>query len=279
MINLMYCGNEKMFDGILISLLSIEKHTKEPLNVYLMTMDLEDIKKEYKPITEEERQIIEDILKEKNEKNIVNLVDTSDLYREEFNKNSNQNTHYTPYIFIRIMSDEIEELPNKVLYLDADIIAYRDIKEIFDTDMTNVEIAASLDAIGRKAISPDYMNSGVILMNLDEIKRTGCLKKARDICRKKKMVLPDQTALNKACTEKIYFPDKYNEQHQRQEDTVLRHFSLTFRAKPYPTYINAKPWQIDEIHKKYNIYDFDDIYDEYERYIKSFKEIGVYGKE
>lgn len=279
MINLMYCGNEKMFDGILISLLSIEKHTKEPLNVYLMTMDLEDIKKEYKPITEEERQIIEDILKEKNEKNIVNLVDTSDLYREEFNKNSNQNTHYTPYIFIRIMSDEIEELPNKVLYLDADIIAYRDIKEIFDTDMTNVEIAASLDAIGRKAISPDYMNSGVILMNLDEIKRTGCFKKARDICRKKKMVLPDQTALNKACTEKIYFPDKYNEQHQRQKDTVLRHFSLTFRAKPYPTYINAKPWQIDEIHKKYNIYDFDDIYDEYERYIKSFKEIGVYGKE
>jgi len=279
MINLMYCGNEKMFDGILISLLSIEKHTKEPLNVYLMTMDLEDIKKEYKPITEEERQIIEDILKEKNEKNIVNLVDTSDLYREEFNKNSNQNTHYTPYIFIRIMSDEIEELPNKVLYLDADIIAYRDIKEIFDTDMTNVEIAASLDAIGRKAISPDYMNSGVILMNLDEIKRTGCFKKARDICRKKKMVLPDQTALNKACTEKIYFPDKYNEQYQRQEDTVLRHFSLTFRAKPYPTYINAKPWQIDEIHKKYNIYDFDDIYDEYERYIKSFKEIGVYGKE
>ena len=279
MINLMYCGNEKMFDGILISLLSIEKHTKEPLNVYLMTMDLEDIKKEYKPITEEERQIIEDILKEKNEKNIVNLVDTSDLYREEFNKNSNQNTHYTPYIFIRIMSDEIEELPNKVLYLDADIIAYRDIKEIFDTDMTNVEIAASLDAIGRKAISPDYMNSGVILMNLDEIKRTGCFKKARDICRKKKMVLPDQTALNKACTEKIYFPDKYNEQHQRQEDTVLRHFSLTFRAKPYPTYINAKPWQIDEIHKKYNIYDFDYIYDEYERYIKSFKEIGVYGKE
>lgn len=278
MINLMYCGNDKMFDGILISLLSIEKHTKEPLNVFLMTMDLQDIKKEFKPITEEQRIIIEQILKEKNPENIVNLIDTENLYRKEFTKNSNKNTHYTPYIFIRLMSDEIEELPNKVLYLDTDIIAYNDIKEIFDTDMTGYEIGASLDAIGRKAIGPDYMNSGVILMNLDEIRKTGCFEKAREICRKKKMALPDQTALNKACTEKIYFPDKYNEQYQRQNDTVLRHFSMTFRAKPYPTYINAKPWQIDEIHKKYNIHDFDDIYDEYENYLRSFKEIGVYGK-
>ena len=275
MINLMYCGNEKMFDGILISLLSIEKYTKETLNVYLMTMDLQDIKEEFKPITEEERMIIEKSLQDKNPENTVHLIDTSELYRKEFSKNSNKNTHFTPYIFIRIMSDEVEELPNKVLYLDADIIAYDDIKQIFDTDMTNYEIGASLDAIGRKAINPDYMNSGVILMNLPEIRKTGCFQEARKLCRTKKMMLPDQTA-----TKKIYFPDKYNEQAQKQNDTVLRHFSMTFRAKPYPTYINAKPWQIEEIHKKYNIYDFDDIYDEYEDYLKKFKkEIGVYGKE
>ena len=279
MINLMYCGNEKMFDGILISLLSIEKYTKEPLSVYLMTMDLQDIKKDFKPITEEERDIIEQILKTKNPENKVYLIDTGEIYRNEFTKNSNKNTHFTPYIFIRVMSDEFDELPDKILYLDVDIIAYNDIKEIFDTDMTNYEIGASLDAIGRKAINPKYMNSGVILMNLPEIRRTGCFAEARKLCRTKKMMLPDQTAINKACTEKIYFPDKYNEQYQRKDDTVLRHFSLTFRAKPYPTYINAKPWRIDEIHKKYNIHDFDDIYDEYEKYIKSFKEIGVYGKE
>lgn len=280
MINLMYCGNEKMFDGILISLLSIEKYTKEALNVYLMTMDLQEIKKDFKPITEVEREIIERILQDKNSKNVVHLIDTSELYRKEFAKNSNKNTHFTPYIFIRIMSDEIKELPDKLLYLDADIIAYDDIKQIFDTDMTNYEIGASLDAIGRKAISPNYMNSGVILMNLPEIRETGCFKEARRLCRTKKMMLPDQTAINKACTKKIYFPDKYNEQAKKQSDTVLRHFSMTFRAKPYPTYINAKPWQIDEIHKKYNIYDFDDIYDEYENYLKKFKkEIEVYEKE
>ena len=60
MINLMFCGNDRMFDGLLISLISIAKHTKEDLNVYLMTMNLEEENESYKPITEEQRKIIEE---------------------------------------------------------------------------------------------------------------------------------------------------------------------------------------------------------------------------
>lgn len=40
MINLMLCGNDKVFDGMLLTLLSIRKHTQEELNVYILTMNL-----------------------------------------------------------------------------------------------------------------------------------------------------------------------------------------------------------------------------------------------
>ena len=39
MINLLLCGNKKVFDGALTLLISILNRTKEPLNCYIMTMD------------------------------------------------------------------------------------------------------------------------------------------------------------------------------------------------------------------------------------------------
>ena len=102
MINLMFCGNRKMFDGLVISLLSISKHTKEDLTVYLVTMDLTNQNKMFNPITEEERKIIENMLQEKNKNNKVILMDVTKTYLDYMNKNANRYTHYTPYIFIRI---------------------------------------------------------------------------------------------------------------------------------------------------------------------------------
>ena len=35
--NILYCGNEKMADGLLISILSLLRNTKQTLNIYIMT--------------------------------------------------------------------------------------------------------------------------------------------------------------------------------------------------------------------------------------------------
>lgn len=42
MISLLYCGNDRVFRGLLISLLSVASHTQEALDVHLLTMDLTD---------------------------------------------------------------------------------------------------------------------------------------------------------------------------------------------------------------------------------------------
>jgi len=259
MINIMYCGNDKMFDGVLISTLSIAHHTSEALNVYLLTMDQTKQKPEYKPITENQAQIVEEAIQKYNKDSKVNLIDCTAMFDEEMAKSKNLKTHYTPYIFLRLMVDIIPDMPEKILYLDTDVVAYQDISELWQIDLKDYELTASLDYIGRNAISQDYINSGVLLMNIPEIRKNKSFEKCREICKTKKMVLPDQTAIYKTCKIKR-IDDKYNEQKRRHEDTILRHFSM--QLNPYP--MNIKPWHIDKLHEVYKIFDLDDILKEYQ---------------
>ena len=268
MINLMFCLNGRFMDGITISLLSIAKNTKEPLNVFILTMDLRDLNEKFTPFTKKQADIIEKIVKEKNPKSKVTLIDITKIFRKEMLESANMKTHYTPYILIRLFSDKIKELPDKILYLDCDIVCYKDIKKIFNTNMKGYEIGVVRDAIGRYFINKNYINSGVVLMNLPEIRKNKSFEKAREMTMKRRMMMPDQTAIYKCCKKKIYLPDAYNEQKQRKEDTVIRHFSMTIRWLPFFKLVNIKPWNIDEIHNVYKIFDFEDILDEYKKIIE-----------
>lgn len=264
MINLMFCGNDKFYDGMLISLISIIKHTKEALNVYLITIDLKDIDEKYNPISEAQRITIENVIKEVNKESKVTLIDISKLFREDMIiDGKNMKTNYTPYIFLRLYADKISELPDKILYMDADIVCYDDIVPLYQTNIEDYDFAAAKDYLGRWFIDYKYINSGILLMNLKRLRENNTLKKCREMCFEKKMLLPDQTALNKCCDKKLYLPRKYNEQKERREDTVIRHFSKTIKFIPYFKTINIKPWQIDKIHETYKIHDFDDVLEKY----------------
>ena len=263
MINLMFCGNEKVLDGMIISLLSIVKYNKEELNVYLLTMDLQDINKEYKQINLKQIERLSNILKKVNKNSKIQLIYVTYLFRKELEKSKNIKTHYTPYIFVRLFSSQIKELPDKILYLDCDIVCNNDIKKLYDIDISDYEIAGVLDYFGRIFIKKDYMNSGVLLINMKKVRQTELFENCIKLCQTKRMLLPDQTALNKYAKNKLYLPRKYNEQKKLQEDTIIRHFSMTIRFMPYFHLLNIKPWQIDRVHKKYKIYKFDDIFEQY----------------
>ena len=115
------------------------------------------------------------------------------------------------------------------------------------------------------------MHSGVLLLNLKKLRETNALSKCRQMCLDKKMLLPDQTALNKCCKFKLLLPREYNEQKKRTEETVVRHFSMTMKFVPYFKTINIKPWHIDKVHDVYKIYDYEDIIEEYKNIIRSNK--------
>ena len=229
MINLMFCGNDKVIDGMIISLLSIVKYCKKQLNIYVLTMDLSDMNENYKPITIEHANVLEKIIKKENSKSKIHLIDITNYFKEEMLNSVNIKTHYTPYILVRLFSDKVKELPDKVLYLDSDLVIYNNIEPLYNMKIESYDYAACIDEIGKVFISKNYINSGVLLMNIKKMKQENSFEKCRKMVINKKMLLPDQTALNKICNDKKYIERKYNEQSKRQVDTVIRHYSMTMK--------------------------------------------------
>lgn len=266
MINIMFAGNYKVFDGILIASLSILKHCNEEINVYLLTMDLSDQNPDYKDISNKEISELQKIYSSKNKNNKVIKVDVKDLYLNELAKSPNSESFYTPYALLRLLAEKIDIIPDKILYLDADIVVNGNIKELYDINIDNYEIAGVRDYYGKFFFYPNYLNSGVLLMNMKRIRETKLLSRALDLCNKKKVFLPDQTAINKFAKKKLVLPSKYNEQKNLNSNTLIRHFSMTLKFFPKFKKVNIKPWHIDDVHNILKIHEFDDIFDKYKEF-------------
>lgn len=72
--NLLYCGDEKMQDGILLSLMSILKEVNEPLHVYILTMAFRNETKVFHPIQPEAVQHFNQLVKAHHTKSSVQLI-------------------------------------------------------------------------------------------------------------------------------------------------------------------------------------------------------------
>ena len=80
MINIELCGNRKVYDGMLMSLLSIIKNTNEELNVYVLTMDLHELDERFVPITDEQIETLNKVVKTKNELSKVQKIDITKIF-------------------------------------------------------------------------------------------------------------------------------------------------------------------------------------------------------
>ena len=269
MINVLLCGNQKVFDGALTLLLSMTNRTKEAVHAYIMTMDLRRLKPDYVCITEEQTAFLESVLRGKNPDNRVNRLDVTGLYEREFRQCVHEGAYCTPYTLLRLLADLIPEIPDKILYLDMDIMIAGDIRELYDIDVSGVEYAAVKEKYGCWLIRPDYFNAGMLLLNIARIRRTGLLEKARQRIRTKKMLFADQTAIFKSTTKKMLLPRRFNEQSRfDRKDTVVCHFCKRLMFRPYPHTENYKQWQVEEIHKYLNCHTFDADLEEYQGLIR-----------
>lgn len=273
MINLLLCGNEKVFDGALTELISITNKTKETVNCYIFTMNLTRIKPEYTAITDEQIEFLEDVIKLKNPENKISKIDVTEIYEAEFGKCANETAYCTPYTLLRLLADKIENIPDKLLYLDIDMMAAKDISELYNIDITDYEYAAVKEKYGSIFIRPDYINAGMLLLNMKKIKETGMLIKARELIKTKKMLFADQDAIFRSTKKKKLLPRKYNEQSKfNRKDTVICHFCKRLLWKPYPHTENYKQWNVEEVHKILKCYAFDE---ELKEYLKLKEKMGA----
>ena len=272
MINILLCGNKKVFDGALTQLISITNRTKETINCYILTMNLERIKPDYTSITEEQIQILNEVVKTKKADNKVTKIDVTDLYEKEFGNCANETAYCTPYTLLRLLADEIPEIPDKILYLDIDIMVGDDIAKLYNIDITQYEYAAVKEKYGCWLIRPDYINAGMLLLNMKKIKETRLLEKAREMIRTRKLLFADQDAIFWSTTKKLILPRIYNEQSKfNKKDTVICHFCKRLMFLPYPHTENYKQWHIEEVHKVLKCHYFDEDLQEYINLKKQYK--------
>lgn len=272
MISILLCGNRRVFDGALTQLISMANRTREPLQVFLMTMGLERLREDFLPVTEEQTAFLNRVLQTKNRESSATRLDVTELYEQEFHKCANESAYCTPYTLLRLLADLLPQLPDKLLYLDIDIMIAGDIRTLWEIDVTDYEYAAVKEKYGCWLIRPDYFNAGMLLMNMAMIRQTGLLKKARELIRTKKLLFADQSAIFKSTTRKKLLPRIYNEQSKfDRKGTVVCHFCKRLMFLPYPHTENYKQWQIDEIHRYLHCYTFDKDLDEYLEWKRSFE--------
>ena len=280
MINLLFTGNDKVVNGLCIALVSIVKYCKEPLNVTILTMDLTNVDRSYKKIDTKDIKEIENYIKSVNAKSKIKLVDITNLFLKENKQSVNIENSYSPYAFLRLLADKVKEIKDKVLYLDIDVIAGGNIAELYNINVDDYEYAAVRDYYGKIFINKNYINSGVMLFNMAKVRDTQLFAKCREMVNTKKMLFPDQTALNKLGEKKLYLPRKFNSQRRCYKDDVIRHFCKSIRWYPYfeehnkagKKYcepfskwfklfhtLNVKPWDLEGLHTVLNCYKYDNV--------------------
>ena len=265
MINVLFSGNEKVFDGVLTCVLSILKRTdtKEPFRFYVYTMDATRVMPKYTPISDPMIEFLDGIVKEYNVENSMVKVDVTELYEKEFAYCPNEQAYCSPYTLLRLFADIVPDMPDKLLYLDVDILFNRDIRLLYDIDITEYEYAAARDHYGKYLLNPNYINAGVLLFNMKKIRETGLLEKSRKLIKEKKLVFADQSAVYRSTTKKKMLPQRFNDQKFLHKHTVVRHFSKRLFYLPYPHTDNIKQWRVSDIHRVFGYYVFDDILYEY----------------
>ena len=269
--NLLYCGDQNIQDGLLISILSLLKHEPDELHIYIMTMELHTAERDYHAIPDRTISFLNQLVQRTNRHSFVKKYDCTALFERQIPR-KNMGTRFTPYAMLRLFADQLPDLPARLLYLDSDVVCRKDPREFYHQDITDVELVGVLDYYGRwffhhSLTHLDYINSGVLLLNMEKIKQTKLFERARERCVKRWMFMPDQSALNKLAQAKRIAPRKYNEQHQLHADTVFQHFTTSFKFFPLFKIQTIKPWEVQQVHDVLGIHEYDDILNEYQQLV------------
>lgn len=177
------------------TILSVVKNTKAFINFYILDGG----------ITNEKKQKITG-LKNKFKNFSIEFIDMEKYNLERFP----EIRHYSTSAFSRYFIPELKPELEKAIYLDVDIIVTGDILELYNQNLEHYALGAILEDFYPanytylKKICPEYkggsnyFNSGVLLINIPEFNKRGCLQKLLDCTFQyyKKMSCADQDIFN-----------------------------------------------------------------------------------
>lgn len=171
--------------------------------------------------------------------------------------------------YLRLALPRLLPDTDRILYMDADILVRGSLRELWETPMEGMTLAAVRGAVNLsdkwewnrqrdywhllEEQRGNYINAGVTLLNLSEIRRRN-LKKEWDELARQKLYYQDQDILNITCQGAIrYLPLKYNRLAYMPEDAYHRfveeglctqeEFAQAMEGPAIIHYAGDKPWK------------------------------------
>lgn len=215
--------------------------------------------------------ILTDYISKKNKKTLLNNITNCKNISIKFYKVDDSKIKdlpsgiYTKYTWYRLLLPEIiNEDINTILYLDIDTLVLNRLDRLFQLDLKNYSIAATIEdkfymegPYKRLSIQNDldYICAGVLLINLNYWRDNKISEKIINWTLLNKNILkyPDQDAINVICKgSKLMLPMKYNVVNQffiRDIFYTKRYIEHTKKAFFNPIIIHfagCAPWLADE---------------------------------
>ena len=183
----------------------------------------------------------------------IEFVDLS-YYIEKVKDKLYTRDYYTNTTYFRLFLPELYPQYDKVVYLDSDIIVVGDISELYNVDMgTNLITAAPDDIIQYNKVFQDYaelvvgvakyqhyFNAGVLLMNLDQLRKFKFQEKFLYLLGTVKFsVAQDQDYLNRLCKGRTTLISHdwnvmpYVNEETKKEDIKLIHYNFAYKPWPF----------------------------------------------
>lgn len=211
------------------------------------------IKVLYTNICEENKK---KILKYERENVKIEFVDLN-YYIEEIKDKLFTRDYYTKTTYFRLFIPNIYPQYNKVIYLDSDTVLLGDISELYHQDMeSNLVAVIPDDIIQNEEIFQEYVekvvgvadyrkyfNAGVLVMNLDEMRKSKFQEKFLYLLETVKFaVVQDQDYLNRLCKGRTKILDNgWNRMPVPNNRTKVEKLNLIHYN------LNYKPWHYDGI--------------------------------
>ena len=168
--------------------------------------------------------------------------------------------HITKETYFRYLISDIITDTNKVLYLDGDTVVNGEISELFNIDLTGFYCAGVRDIyieqIGYKkeiglTESELYINAGVILFNLEEIRKSSIVEKLFKLSAENDFKFQDQDVINVAFKGKIKELDciyNFKRAHQKAFPKKVKLVKIIHYVGP------NKPWNKFSLNRLKHLY-------------------------
>lgn len=158
--------------------------------------------------------------------------------------------YYTKTTYFRLFIPNLYPQYNKAIYLDSDIVVLGDISELYNIEIGNNLVAAAPDDVIQNskifseyaervvgvAKHENYFNAGILLMNLDEMRKFDFQAKFLYLLESIKFtVAQDQDYLNRLCKGRTKIIDKVwdrmpiPDDEIKDEDIKIIHYNLIYK--------------------------------------------------